>query len=393
MSINQSQRIANIRLKIIDSFCKIEISYSRIKEVTVYIPESSVNLQDDSYRTILCDLVSLLEFHEIGQVTYQNEIPSNIIRLFIGICRQLSRKIHKDDIVDEMGNFLYARRVFPPDPTVNEYFDQNVVQIQQHTQSAENLPRPVHRSITDLIHTLATGNVNRDRFQSLMGDLGSSLLELGVNGISARRDGTYQTDRIRSIGESQTRPRPISDEVRYGIDLLRNVSPVRPDSLQPTPLLRRHHVEYEPNPTHEVNPNILSNPPPRFVENRHGATREITELTSAEGAQLISPTDLSIDEMKADLSEHIASIQRTTSQRTSVSDDTIDRIAEKINNLIISGKSKHPHFTNKSKSGYQRIKNYIHNITHTWLSRDEIDSFLEKISTINPNILLVSDTA
>ena len=57
-------------------------------------------------------------------------------------------------------------------------------------------------------------------------------------------------------------------------------------------------------------------------------------------------------------------------------------LARHIYRLMTENKTKHPDFSNLTKTGYRKIKNYIHNITGVWLSQAEIDLFVTEINAL-----------
>jgi hypothetical protein len=67
-----------------------------------------------------------------------------------------------------------------------------------------------------------------------------------------------------------------------------------------------------------------------------------------------------------------------------VEEPSIAWLATAINNKIITGKTKHPDFSKKTRSNYRKIKNYIYHNTRIWLKKNEIDIFIEELQSINP---------
>ena len=79
----------------------------------------------------------------------------------------------------------------------------------------------------------------------------------------------------------------------------------------------------------------------------------------------------------------IYQIPRLLTNKKKISIDVIKKYASHINNMINSGKTKHPNFDNVKPSGLRKIKNYIHNITGAWLGVDDIKIFLQELRSIN----------
>ena len=79
----------------------------------------------------------------------------------------------------------------------------------------------------------------------------------------------------------------------------------------------------------------------------------------------------------------IYQIPHLLTNKKKISIDVIKKYAGHINNMINSGKTKHPNFDNVKPSGLRKIKNYIHNITGAWLGVDDIKIFLQELRSIN----------
>ncbi|NDB59384.1 hypothetical protein EB001_13180 [bacterium] len=147
-------------------------------------------------------------------------------------------------------------------------------------------------------------------------------------------------------------------------------------------------------------PDNMESPIEKFKENRRGATREIIlmneEKNAAANDNVIIPSNLvghvvgNVDDRilpssKLAQSEIICfNIPRTKTDRNNIPIETIDVIVQKIGSLIKQKKTIAPSFS-KPRINYKKIKNYIHNITKIWLSRSEIDYFIEEINLLINN--------
>lgn len=148
--------------------------------------------------------------------------------------------------------------------------------------------------------------------------------------------------------------------------------------------------------------------PPRFVEHRN-TIREvnITDEVPVDNSPRISNaevkenkneahetnTDHKDDNKNNYTDEHkVTGLPRASSVKQPVSGSTIERLATHVHNLLKNTKTKSPDFTNLTKSGYRKIKNYIHNITGVWLSQDEIAMFLDVLKDLNKSDINVNNT-
>jgi hypothetical protein len=66
-------------------------------------------------------------------------------------------------------------------------------------------------------------------------------------------------------------------------------------------------------------------------------------------------------------------------KRNRLSLETINMLADSIKKRILEQKLTPPNFNAKSKQTYRRIKNFVHNLTHIWLSYDELLLFIHRI--------------
>ena len=79
----------------------------------------------------------------------------------------------------------------------------------------------------------------------------------------------------------------------------------------------------------------------------------------------------------------VSTLPHANLSRRSIGIDAIKGLASHIHKLIITKRTKHPDFTNLTKTGYRKIKNYIHNVTSVWLSQEEIDLFVAELDAID----------
>jgi len=112
----------------------------------------------------------------------------------------------------------------------------------------------------------------------------------------------------------------------------------------------------------------------RFVENRQGATREIIlNNVEIEEPVEVNPTQ-------------VANLQYLKETNAYIHPRAISNLV-----TIISEKTtKPPSFTKKTKSNFKKIKNYIYQHTKLWLTKNEIEIF---INEMNKKMTLSQNTA
>lgn len=69
-------------------------------------------------------------------------------------------------------------------------------------------------------------------------------------------------------------------------------------------------------------------------------------------------------------------------RRQPVDLQTIKRLASTISSMIKQNKTRPPNFENKTKHGYSKTRNYIHNLTKVFLSYEEIDTFIDELNLL-----------
>lgn len=129
--------------------------------------------------------------------------------------------------------------------------------------------------------------------------------------------------------------------------------------------------------------------PSRYIENKN-AEKEVITLNNPyyEEKKINEEKNnnaIHVETTGCDLHNNssIYQIPCMLTNKKKVSIDIIKKYASHINNMINSGKTKHPNFDNAKPSGLRKIKNYIHNITGTWLGVDDIKIFLQELKSIN----------
>lgn len=120
----------------------------------------------------------------------------------------------------------------------------------------------------------------------------------------------------------------------------------------------------------------------RFVENRQNATREIIPISELEqihpnsGVNQIEPPQAMLQNVS----------QKMSNSRTKIDLDIISKLAKFIYSKILANKTKPPKFTKKTRTNFRKIKNFIHHHTNIWLSKNEIEIFINEIEKFNDTI-------
>jgi hypothetical protein len=336
MSSQGNIRIAHVDLFTTSGNSYITVTYTNVKSISIFIstianPQGRVLIK----HALIQDFVDLIDGHVIPAVNASSDVPREILRTFISLCQQ---------------NETYSRIRSLRGPSA---------------LTSSEAPRE-----TDILRQIMVNTAyGLDRFRR------------------------QYTERITD---------ELLDEARTQIRQL--TTPQIPVHVDPSEFHRDSvsHVEHV-----DLQPVEQPSPPQRFVEHSRGIPRSII-VTSPESKDRIEQKSEQKLEQKTtpSLMERVdihaavertvpagpiepilvPNIQSTDRVRNAVTSETIARLAQHIYTLMVTGKTRNPNFTDVTKTGYRKIKNYIHNITHVWLSHQEIDAFiveLNKISTIS----------
>lgn len=114
--------------------------------------------------------------------------------------------------------------------------------------------------------------------------------------------------------------------------------------------------------------------PERFIVNDRDP-REIHES---------QPTNTTETKSDIDEKEVVSPPSHSTelNTRSIKSQEIIKTLAAKIFNTIKIKKVRPPNFNNLTRTGYRKIKNFVHNITRVWLAQAEIDSLLTELNIL-----------
>lgn len=131
--------------------------------------------------------------------------------------------------------------------------------------------------------------------------------------------------------------------------------------------------------------NEETHPPERFRVNAR-ANREVIEQPNYTSEQPPSPSQSELNaEQQEDVAGHPHVTQVSISRRLPVNINMIKTLSLTIHTLLHNTTLRPPNFNSKTRSGYRKIKNFVHNITKVWLSNQEIDTFVQELRGLSQN--------
>jgi len=175
---------------------------------------------------------------------------------------------------------------------------------------------------------------------------------------------------LNNLVENESEHKPVNESERKSVNsqippLVRSV--LRHTSMsQVRPFGRSPYIESNDGETE---------PPPLFLSNE-GKLREVHEIKGS-GTTNSEMTNSEMTTGNPVLPSH--PILLSNEQRIVLSNDNLKNIARNICDKVRNNHIKPPNFNNKTRSGYRKIKNFIHNATKLWLSKSEIDILVRYI--------------
>ena len=436
-NINLTQPTARVVLLHSYEENKIEVIYGEPKEIRVFIFNNTSGFINPSgttsnYRSLLKELINILEYHEILDVANARDIPINIVNIFIHVCKQLDRGISKSQITDERQNLIIE---YPDiiNSSNNSLANSNLLQTHGVVNRVSGVSSIVNRVsgvsgvsgvATNMLEEAPpiTSNVNnqinnnqinnnlllRNIIYSFIRNydpIGQNYPQINRNYLvnQQHENDDVQTDNVQNDNAQNNDVQ--NNDVQNNDVQTDNVQndDVQNDDVQTYSPARFRFEHSALHSTYTI-PDNMESPIEKFKENRRGATREIIlmneEKNAAANDNVTIPSNLvghvvgnvvgNVDDRilpssKLAQSEIICfNIPRTKTDRNNIPIETIDVIVQKIGGLIKQKKTIAPRFI-KPRINYKKIKNYIHNITKIWLSRSEIDYFIEEINLLINN--------
>jgi hypothetical protein len=339
-------RIANVKLCATQQSSKIDITYGNIKEIKVYLTvrqDTSPNRQVQNYKeSLLQDFISVIRGYLVNEFHASMEIPAETIRLFYSFCELLNRP------TDETNNIM--ENLFNP---MRMFFQRGSVG--RLVETANNL---INNRISDIPQPVTLQQIQ----QQLLNQLSAhSQYANSLRPSQQQYEAADSKQRQQMMNQSQYTNSILPSQQYY-----ESVSPQEPEQVMD----RRHSNESveikQPTPM----PVQQSVQPPsetsRFVVDEK-APREVYETTETNETPDTGDTE------------------DAHPSRNSITPHTLSRLARIVFDILSTTAMKAPNFTNKTRKGMRKIKNFIFNITRVWLTNDEVETFTSLITTLNGN--------
>lgn len=395
-----------------------------------------------------------------------DSVPDYISEVFRHICIQVDGGVHLRHIVDGRGQLLF--RTGNDDQLSHAGIQVGINQSPSQSQNQSQTPASrtsFQQAANAILQTISSpqpqGN-DRNQWQRLVADLGSSLIGLSQQS-SPIQQSTMQSS---SSGATQSQPYPIRPNTQelFQRDVLGFIGQL---GQMAGTVLRRNEVSARESPFERATRVIQSAHPAttlesmgtmrsltqpatqpvpapvptsvtpivdldspylqRFIENRHGAHREIIPIVETGDSVSISggvgvgdthvhasvpgldsappipmsaaaatpnPIPASIPIVDVAGLQRISALSRSTIHnseakfKTTISATTLAKLATFVNQKILAGKTKPPNFAKPARTNLRKIKNYIHHHTKVWLSKNEIEIFIDELKKINPTLVV-----
>lgn len=335
-----------------------------------------------------------------------NSVINSLVALSSGLNNNLSSSLSSDLATDgelfaelpriqrvppmENRMFRSGRQLNNPFPEIADLF----YRISQN----DRFPSDVRRVYTELHQSLLNpGNISGNHIRNLMADLLGVINNLpdnrthinnSSNGISNNLSDNQtrsnlansQSNNLSSNLANSAIPQPRNDmSFTDIISLFSNSLPPHIQSRS-SPLINNSSLNSNSSPEIPI-PEISiptsiddTDPPARFTVDER-SHREVMETQAL-------PPELSPHEETKELINlpHQTSI---APQRNNIQESTIKRLAANVKHILDTTSLRAPDFTNTTRSGYRKIKNFIKNITKVWLTQEEIDVFTKEMQLLN----------
>jgi hypothetical protein len=288
------------------------------------------------YLNISSILVREITGYNITLMTSHDNVPASIHNKIIHICEQYTRGVPVQDITDMYGN-IYKRTLT----------DMAAIRMSRNVNS------PVSGAVNDIFKNVITGNMDRTVWQSLVRNLGESLFSLAHS--ASARDSTSRESAAPS-GPREAEPGNITQSLHSQLSQLQN------------------NASHEPS-QFEVH---LQN-----TRNRISNTENIQSSSSADKeVYIIDERSETQSQHDNDVNDGQTDVPNTENQGISI----VKQCVYLINMRILQKKTRHPNFRKHTIANYKKVQNYLKNVLHVELDKDDIISFMNEIIRINPSI-------
>jgi hypothetical protein len=382
-----AHKVARVCLVVVDGPSRIETCYGNEKLIRIYLTIRPSADQVQNFKpSVLQDFISVVQGYAVVNFEASNQISPETVRLFCSVCQQNNR------IDRHMAATNDDHRLVPPSPQAEPIAaPANMSDRAQILAEDEEV-----KSMQDILQRIAQvssnpNQITRGTISAIINDMSRVIsaprfnLPGTINNYQQQPRHPIMTQRSLSNPQPQpVQPQPVQPQ------------PVQPQPVQPVnqlaTLLQQLSAQNPVTSIQQMTQNIPagsgssvdvvsdSEPPTRFMVNE----RNPREVLIHQNPQ----TDITLDVSSSDVNTNVRLVpSRTASignmRRCGVSDESIITAARCVHNSISTTVIRPPDFTNTTRSGYRKIKNFVHNLTKIWLSQSEIDKFLIEINKID----------
>lgn len=392
----------------------INILTGNNKKITVYISDNNPFIYE-----ILNDFIKIINGCIIRSFEASDNLHRNIRELFIQECKKVNQSFNSNNSSSHLLNNSSNTR-----PALqNILYTNNPTQHSQHSSTQERLPSSrinrmrnvfrqdnIQQSRNIFNHSPRSDNIRINHtplspeskshdeissFVSMMNHLiNNTSLFPNIDGLMVdieqidsddlnnfQLDDESNTPTAHSTQNTQPIQRAQSTHSSQSTARLTpNVSTARLSNINNslgsnTSIMSSHTITPNDNVRRHQEMELKESPQPeRFMVNDRDP-REIHES---------QPTNTTETKSDIDEKEVVSPPSHSTELNTRPikSQEIIKTLAAKIFNTIKIKKVRPPNFNNLTRTGYRKIKNFVHNITRVWLAQAEIDSLLTELNIL-----------
>jgi hypothetical protein len=412
-------KIAKLYLCICETSSRIEITYYQsFKSIKVYISNVGIRGQIVTYPLrLLQDFINAVKGCQVPEIIANKEhIHPTVIQIFLSIC-QNANNAPADDIEVDTNTNIYHTTLTPhvrpmPEPNNERPLFNNAFGNLFTLPLTNNVPHPPHRQ-NNLQNEYPTHRQNNLQPNAMYIPERTPSPRRPIDN-QQQRESTHTSENLLStlnmmrsnllnnvpantpsiVNPIEQLTRPNQLHTRFVNDLLQNMRNRREFNLSDSsPYIDNENTENTENTENENNTeyNTEDNeeetePPQRFTVNDR-TEREILEhsdYTAGEAidAEHTSPTNLETKEQHPILSSQPHATSLSIERRLPVTPNIIATMVLTIDSILRTTNTRPPNFNSRTRSGYRKIKNFIHNITKIWLSHTEINLFTTELNRL-----------
>jgi hypothetical protein len=346
-----------------NSVSRIEIFYENNKIIKVFLPLHYQFTQTQITRqSLIRDFTHAVQNYDVAEFEADDNVTQNNIRTLLAVCQQNNHAIY---MMTNSGSHM-SRPV-----QSNEYSRQpllNRISSEHHNTNTNDL--------VDNNSTLQNLILRTVQLLSYPESVTHNNFHEGNNEAYRNQNTSHQNRVSELLNNIDLSPHPINPVIP------RNINDPQPPPLINTqsPYVEFKSGENSIQTTHDIGD---TNQPQRFIVNEHNRRDVLIQSNDTNNTPA--------DDNETVNSEHIIqplahATSLSTNQRKPISAEIIKKLSVCVYKTIRTTSIKPPNFSNRSRTGYRKIKNFIHNLVKVWLSQDEINTFITEFNILSTAI-------